>query len=145
MTKPLRRAVILVAASAATGWIVVAIARGLAGHDPAAKLASALGLGSGVILGAVLGGILGGWLVIGGRRRVARTAGFLLGVAFIYGAWLGTRSNLWVLDVVMHEIFGEGGEQYSALVLFLIAIPLFRTVAGVGTGLVGSLLLARRL
>ncbi len=44
----------------------------------------------------------------------------------------------------MHEIFGEGGEQYSALVLFLIAIPLFRTVAGVGTGLVGSLLLARR-
>ena len=141
MTNPrLRRTAASVVLSTAVGALVVLTTRVLSGHDPAATLASTLGLRSGVVLGALLGGILGAWLTLGGARRVAATAGFLLGTAFLYGMWLIAEPALWVVDVVMEAVFGEGGEQYSGLVLFLIAFPLFRTIASAGTSLVGGVL-----
>ena len=129
---------------AAVGGFLLAVARGLSGQDPAGTLASILGLRSGILLGALLGGLLGAWLALGGTRRVAGTAGFLLGAAFIFGVWSLAEPFLWVVDVVMQELFGEGGEQYSGLVPFFIAILLFRAVAVAGTGLVGSLVERQR-
>lgn len=130
----------VVLASSAVGGLIMAVVGRMAGNDPAGTLASTLGLGSGVILGAILGGLLGAWLVLGGRKRIAATAGFLLAVVFLFGVWRVAESYVWVVDVVLNEVFGEGGEQYSGLVLFVIAVPLFRAVAGAGRGLVGRLL-----
>lgn len=135
-----REALAVALASTGLGAAIIVLAGGIRGQDPAATLASTLGLGSGVVLGALLGGLLGAWLVLGGSTRVAATAGFILGVAFLYGAWLLAEPRLWIVDVVMMSVFGEGGELYSGLVLFLIAIPMFRAVSGASRGLVLSLL-----
>jgi hypothetical protein len=129
------RAVVATILSAALGGVILLAARGITGQDPAATLAASLGLGSGPLLGALLGGLLGGWLALGGPRRIAGTAGLLVGLAFIFYAWRLARPYLWVLDIALREILGEGGQIYSGLVLFLIAIPLFRRVAGLAAGL----------
>lgn len=118
--------------AAALGAVIVFAATAAHGEDPAATLAAALGLGSGPIVGALLGLVLGAWLVLGGERRVAATTGFFLGVAGLAFAWRFGRGYLWVVDVVMNAVFGEGGSQYSGLALFLVAIPLLRTIASVG-------------
>jgi len=127
-----RRAILAIPLlAAALGTVIVFAATAARGDDPAAALAAALGLGSGPIVGAVLGGLLGAWLVIGGPRRVAATTGLLAGVAGLALVWRFGRAYLWVVDVVMNAVFGEGGDQYSGLAVFLVAIPLFRTIASV--------------
>jgi len=123
---------------------VMAISGLVLSRDPAATLATTLGLGSGVVLGALLGGLFGVWLVLGGRRRLATTAGFFIGIAVILAAWRLAQPSMWMVDIVMREVFGEGGDQYSGFALFLIAIPLLRTIAGSAAAFVGGLLVRQR-
>jgi len=120
------------------------ISQVLIGADPAAKLASTLGLGSGIVLGALLGSLFGGWLVVGPPRRVAATAGFLIGIGIILSGWRLAQPYFWIVDITMNQVFGEGGEQYSGPVLFLIAFSLFRTIAGSAADVVGRLLMRQR-
>ena len=66
--RPLRVVAAVIMASLVVGGLEMAISRSALSRDPAAALASTLGLGSGVVLGAVVGGLFGGWLVLGGTR-----------------------------------------------------------------------------
>jgi len=139
-----RTAIARILASAGVGVLVMAVAGGVTGQDPAASLAHILGLNSGIPLGALLGGLFGAWLVLGGSRRVAASAGFFIGIGVVFAAWSLAQPYFWIVDILMNEVFGEGGEQYSGLVLFFIAILLFRAVAAAGAGLVGSLVERQR-
>lgn len=137
MTRPyLSRVVATSMVCAILGATLVLVARGVGGEDPAATLARTLGLGSGPVLGAILGGVLGGWLALGGPRRIAGVSGLLVGIAFVFVGWRLVQPHLWVLDIVMREALGEGGEVYSGLVLLLLAFPLYRAVGGLVAGFV---------
>lgn len=118
-------------------------ARALADRDPAALLASTLGLGSSIVLAALASGIFGGWLALGGTSRIAATAGFFARIGAILMAWRLARPYVWVVDVVMNQTFGGGADAYSGFVLILIAIPLSRTIAGGASDLTGRILEGR--
>ncbi len=101
-------------------------ARSLSGGDPASASTSTLGLGTGPIMGGILGGIFAAWLALGGTRRVAGTAGALFAVLVVLAAWNVAQPSIWIVDVVLNEILGEGGELYSGLAVFLVpAHPTF--------------------
>ncbi len=140
---PIRRAAGLVAASTAVGGLVMVVSTLVLSGDPAANLAATLGLGSGIALGALLGGLFGGWLALGGLRRLAATCGFFVAVGLTLAAWNTGRPYLWAVDVVMNAVFGEGGDLYSTLVIILIAIPIFRTIASAAAALLSGLLCRR--
>ena len=53
--------------------------------------------------------------------------------------WRSVQPSIWVVDVVLNEVFGEGGDLYSGLAVFLVAIPLFRLISGFAGGLVSRL------
>jgi len=123
--------------------MIMIAARALADRDPAALLASTLGLGSSIVLAALASGIFGGWLALGGTSRIAAIAGFFAGIGAILMAWRLARPYVWVVDVVMNQTFGEGGDAYSGFVLILIAIPLSRTIARGASALAGRILEGR--
>ncbi|MEW6569277.1 MAG: hypothetical protein AB1449_14165 [Chloroflexota bacterium] len=140
----LRVTAVLTAASALVGALVMVVSAQVLGRHPAAKLASTLGLGSGMVLGALVGGLLGLWLVLGGAKRVAATVGFTVGIGALIAIWRIASPYSWVVAVVMNEVFGEGGDQYSGLVVFVLAIPVFRATAGAATSLTQRLIQMRR-
>ena len=127
-------------ASLVVGGLVMAISRLVLSQDPAAALASTLGLGSGVVLGAVVGGLFGGWLVLGGTRRVSATIGFLGAIVVVLGIWRLVEPSLWIIDTVMNQVFGDGGEQYSGIVILYLGFLLFRTLQHAAAGLAAQLL-----
>ena len=127
-------------ASLVVGGLEMAISRSALSRDPAAALASTLGLGSGVVLGAVVGGLFGGWLVLGGTRRVSATIGFLAAIVVVLGIWRLVEPSLWIIDTVMNQVFGDGGEQYSGIVILYLGFLLFRTLQHAAAGLAAQLL-----
>jgi len=139
-TPKLRSVVGVFVTSAAVGSLVMALARVLNGWDPAKTLASTIGLSSGVLLGAVLGGVVGVWLVVGGRGRIAVFTGFLLSVAAMILIWRWVRPHTWVVDTFMIEAFGDGGEQYSGIVILSIGFIAFRTLQRAAIGLAAAFL-----
>jgi hypothetical protein len=118
----------------------MAISRSALSRDPAAALASTLGLGSGVVLGAVVGGLFGGWLVLGGTRRVSATIGFLAAIVVVLGIWRLVEPSLWVIDTVMNQVFGDGGEQYSGIVILYLGFLAFRMLQQAAAELAAQLL-----
>jgi len=138
--RPPRPIATLILAALVVGGLVMAVARLFLSRDPAAALASMLGLGSGVILGALVGGLFGCWLVLGQAKRIAATVGFFAGILVVVAAWRLAEPYLWVVDVVMNAVVGAGGDQYSGIVVLFFGFLAFRIVQRAATGLAAGLL-----
>jgi hypothetical protein len=87
-----------------------------------------------------VGGLFGGWLVLGGTRRVSATIGFLAAIVVVLGIWRLVEPSLWVIDTVMNQVFGDGGEQYSGFVILYLGFLAFRTLQHAAAGLAAQLL-----
>ncbi|MCW5875923.1 MAG: hypothetical protein KIS85_03485 [Anaerolineales bacterium] len=109
--------------------MAVYIATLLGAPAPNHVLARLLGLGNAYVLAAILGGLMGLWLAWGGKARIARIYGLLLGIFAGWLVWQFGQPHVWLIELVLASAFGPEAAVYTSFVTLFILFWVVRTAA----------------
>jgi hypothetical protein len=115
---------------AAIGALIMLVSSQLSGEDRGSQIASHLRLGNGIVLGSILGALVSLWLSLGGRKRMAGISAWMIAIAAGAGLWALGSPVVWVLEVVLTGIFGEGAAGLAPFVGIGLLIAIVRAIAG---------------